>query len=157
MWIAIGLFCICAWLVWPGRRRSRGGFDPLFVRTGKHWRRNYGRRSFMKLGGAIAASGLLAYTGADTAIESWHRDSVRSPLSDRFAYVFKQFGERYWFLVWALLGVTDAWIRTSGLSRWGRANFESMVSSSMMPPQVHRGRTQSLSWSFFPSKPGPSR
>jgi hypothetical protein len=121
------LLCICAWLVWPGRRRSRTDRDPLFVETGRHWKNNYGRRTFLRLGAATAASGLLAYTGADEAVESWHRDSVRSSATDQLAHIAKFGGERFWFLAWGLLGATDAWLRTSGLSRWGRRNFEAMV------------------------------
>ncbi len=127
MWIVIGLLCVCAWLILPGRRRSRTDRAPLFVRTGRHWKRNYGRRAFLRLGAATAASGVLAYSGADEAIESWHRDRVRSSLSDRMAHLAKFGGERFWFLAWATLGVTDAWLRTSALSRWGRQNFEAMV------------------------------
>lgn len=127
MWIAIGVLCIGAWLVWPGRRRARGDHDPLFVRTGRHWKRNYGRRAFLRLGAGVAASGLLAYSGVDEAIEQWHEQSVRSPASDRLAGVLKFGGERFWFFAWGLLAVTDAWLRTSALSRWGRRNFEAMI------------------------------
>ena len=103
MWIVIGLFLICAWLVWPGKRRARNESKPLFVRTGSHWRRNYGRRSFLRLGGAVAAAGLLAWTGADEACDSFHSDVVRSRATDRSAGVVKYLGERFWFLNWGLL------------------------------------------------------
>ncbi|MBU8869339.1 MAG: phosphatase PAP2 family protein [Gemmatimonadales bacterium] len=127
MWIVIGLFLICAWLVWPGKSRSRQDFDPVFVRTGSQWRRNYGRRSFLRLGGAVAASGLLAWTGADEVCNSFHSDVVRSRTSDGVARLVKHLGERFWFLNWGLLALLDGWVRTSWLSRWGRDNFEAMV------------------------------
>ena len=127
MWIVIGLFLICAWLVRPGTSRSRKSADPLFVGTGSHWRRNYGRRSFLRLGGAVAAAALLAWTGVDEACDSFHSDVVRSRATDRGAWLLKSLGERFWFLNWGLLALLDAWIRTSWLSRWGRKNFEAMV------------------------------
>ena len=127
MWIVIGLLLICAWLVWPGRSRREVGNDSLFVHTGSHWRRNYGRRAFLRLGAAVAASGLLAYSGADEAADEFHADVVRSAATDGAAQATKFLGERFWFLAWGLLAATDAWFRTSGLSAWGRRNFESMI------------------------------
>ena len=127
MWVVIGLFLVCAWLVRPGKSRRETGPDPMFVRTGGQWRRNYGRRSFLRLGGAVAAAGLLAWTGVDEACDSAHAGVVRSGATDRAARLFRPLGERFWFLNWGVLAVIDAWIRTSWLSRWGRKNFEAMV------------------------------
>lgn len=127
MWIVIGLSIVCALLMVPARGRRQTGAAPLFLNTGGQWRRNYGRRAFLKLGIALAGAGLLAYSGADEAIESFHADSVRGPLSDRLSALVNPFGERFWFGSWAAVAVVDAWIRTSSFSRWGRANFEAMV------------------------------
>jgi PAP2 superfamily protein len=127
VWIVIGLFVICAWLIRPGISRRRTGNEPLFVRTGPQWRRNYGRRSFLRLGGAVAAAGLLAWTGVDEACDSYHSDVLRSTGTDRAARLVKHLGERFWFLNWGLLAVMDAWLRTSSVSRWGRKNFEAMA------------------------------
>lgn len=127
MWVVIGLFLICAWLVRPATSRRRQESAPLFVRTGSHWKRNYGRRSFLRLGAAVAAAGLLAWTGVDEACDSFHSDVVRSRKTDRAAWAVKFLGERFWFLNWGLLAVLDAWVRTSWLSSWGRKNFEAMV------------------------------
>ncbi|MCB1183908.1 phosphatase PAP2 family protein [bacterium] len=132
MWVALGLSVVCAALVWPARdrttvRRGRGRFAPLFRGTGRHWRRNYGRRAFLRLGGALVAAGVLAYSGADEAIEGFHRRRVRSAGTDRAAHVLKFCGERFWFVNWLLVGAVDAWWRSTAFSRWGRANFEAMV------------------------------
>ena len=79
------------------------------------------------LGLALGAAGLLAYSGADEAIENWHRTRVRGSLSDRLSHLFKYEGERFWFGNWALVAALDAWVRSNWFSRWGRANFEAMV------------------------------
>ena len=128
MWIVIGLCVVAALLVRPGRRRGPGATAPLFVGTGHHWRRNYAsRRTFLRLGAAVAGAAVLAYSGADTALESWHTSAVRGRTSDRLAAAVKPAGERFWFINWLLVAAVDAWVRTSAFSRWGRRNFEAMV------------------------------
>jgi len=128
VWIAIGLGLIAAFLVTPAHRRRRGAMAPLFARTGRHWRRNYAsRRTFLRLGGALAAAAALAWSGADEAVEGWHTNRVRGPVSDRFAAWVKPWGERYWFVTWLLVAAVDAWVRTNAFTRWGRRNFEAMV------------------------------
>jgi membrane-associated phospholipid phosphatase len=127
MLIAFGLALVCALLAAPGLRRARGSRAPLFVRTGPHWRRMYGRRSFLRLGAGVAVAGVLAYSGADTALEGWHARRVRGAGSDVLARLVKHFGERYWFFVWLMVGAVDAWVRTGPFSRWGRTNFEAMA------------------------------
>lgn len=140
MWIVIGLFVVCAWLVVPGRSRRRTGCRPLFKGTGRHWRRTYySRRAFLRIGGATAAAGLLAYTGADEAIESFHADTLRSKGTDLASSLVKPLGERFWFLNWALLAGVDAWQRTNWLTRWGRRNFEAMVVGLPMLWTLQRG------------------
>jgi len=125
--IACALALVCALLVMPGRRRRRGEAAPLLRGTGRHWRRQYGRRSFLRLGAGILAAGLLAYSGADEAVVRWHDRRVQGRTSDRVAAWLKPLGERYWFLVWLLVGAVDAWVRTGPFSRWGRANLEAMI------------------------------
>ena len=139
MWIAIGLCLVCAFLVVPSISRRQTGARPLFTNTGSHWKRNYSRRSFLRLGGGLAVAGLLAYSGLDEAVESWHTRSVRSSGSDRFSHYLKFFGERFWFLNWALVGAVDAWLRSSSFSRWGRQNFEAMVVGLPVLWTVQRG------------------
>ncbi len=144
MWVVLGLSVVCALLVLPerwGRRakRKRGQMAPLFKGTGRHWRRNYGRRSFLRLGGATLLAGVLAYSGADEAAESFHSDSVRSSGTDRLAHIFKVFGERFWFVNWLLVAAADAWWQSGSFSRWGRANFEAMVVGLPLLWTVQRG------------------
>jgi membrane-associated phospholipid phosphatase len=128
VWIAIGLSLVAAFLVAPSRRRRTGAMAPLFVGTGRHWRRNYSsRRTFLRLGGALAAAAALAWTGADEAVERWHTDQVRGSFSDRLAAWVKPWGERYWFVNWLLVAAIDAWVRTNAFTRWGRKNFEAMA------------------------------
>ncbi len=132
MWVVLGLSVVCALLVLPERwsrrvKRGPGQRAPLFKGTGAHWRRNYGRRSFLRLGGATLLAGVLAYSGADEIAESFHADTVRSPRTDRLAHVFKVCGERFWFANWLLIAAIDAWWQSGAISRWGRANFEAMV------------------------------
>ncbi|MFH2052290.1 MAG: phosphatase PAP2 family protein [bacterium] len=127
MWIVFGLVLVCALLVFPGCRPRGAGVRPLFVGTGRHWRRNYGRRSFLRLGGAVVAAGVLAYSGIDEAVDELHSRSLRSSGTDALARLVKPWGERFWFFAWLLAGAVDAWVRTSSFSRWGRKNFEAMV------------------------------
>lgn len=127
MWIAIGLSLVCALLVMPGRSRRGDRKRILLEGTGGHWRRAYSRRSFLRLGGAVAAAGVLAYSGADEAVDRWHEGSVRSPASDTVTRVVNPFGERFWFLNWFLVAAVDTWVRSGPFSSWGRQNFEAMV------------------------------
>ncbi|PID81489.1 hypothetical protein CSA17_01600 [bacterium DOLJORAL78_65_58] len=127
MWIVFALSAVCVLLISPAVNRRRTGSRHLFVRTGRHWKRNYGRRAFLRLGLALGAAGLLAYSGADEAIENWHRTRVRGRFSDRLSSFLKYEGERFWFGNWALVAALDAWVRSNAFSRWGRANFEAMV------------------------------
>ena len=100
MWIAIGLSLVCAFLVMPGRSRRGGPKAPLFVGTGGHWRRSFSRRSFLRLGGAVAAAGVLAYSGADEAVEEFHSGTLRSSGTDAASRLVNPFGARFWFLRW---------------------------------------------------------
>lgn len=127
MWVAAGLVLICALLAAPGCRRARGNVNPLLRGTKDHWRRQYGRRSFMRLGGALAVAGVVIYSGADAAVIRWHDRRVRSTASGRTARVGYELGQRPWFLVWLGVAAIDAWVRSGPFSRWGRANFEAMV------------------------------
>jgi len=144
MWVAVGLVVVCASLVLPrrwGRTELRGAGcrAPLFKGTGGHWRRNYGRRSFLRLGAAVIIAGALAYSGADKAAESFHAGRLRSSGTDRAAGVLRFCGERFWFVSWLLCGVIDAWWRSGPVSRWGRANFEAMVVGLPLLWTVQRG------------------
>lgn len=144
MWVVIGLSVVCASLVWPsrwGRSSSRGAGQRalLFVGTGGQWRRNYGRRSFLRLGAAALAAGALAYSGVDEAAENFHATNLRSTGTDRAAAGLRFFGERFWFFNWLAVGAIDAWWRTGPFSRWGRANFEAMVVGLPLLWTVQRG------------------
>ena len=127
MWIALGLSLVCAFLVMPGRWRRGGPPDPLFKGTGPHWRRTFSRRSFLRLGGAVAAAGVMAYSGVDEAVDQFHSGTMRSTGTDTASHIVNPFGERFWFGNWLLVAAIDAYVRTSSFSRWGRDNFESMV------------------------------
>lgn len=127
MGVIIGLSLLAAFLVTPSLVRRKGNRAPLFKGTGSHWKRNYGRRAFLKLGAGVVGAGLLAYSGVDEAVESWHTHQVRSTASDRVSHVLKVFGERFWFVNWLLVGAVDAWLRSNAATRWGRKNFEAMV------------------------------
>jgi hypothetical protein len=105
------------------RRRSRR----LFRETRPAWRSCYSRRSFLRLGVGVLAAGVLAYSGADEAVENWHAGTVRGRLSNPLAALVKIWGERIWFGVWALLAALDATLRSSPLSRWGRESFEATL------------------------------
>ena len=144
MWVAIGLSVICALLALPPRwgrrtRRSLATSVPLFAGTGKHWRRNYGRRAFLRLGAATAVAGALAYSGADEAVEGFHARTVRSAGTDAAARGLKFFGERFWFVNWLVVGAIDAWWQSGPFSRWARANFEAMIVGLPVLWTVQRG------------------
>lgn len=139
MWIAIGLSLVCALLLMPGRWLKGVPKDHLMQGTGGHWRRNYSRRSFLRLGGAVVAAGALAYTGADEKVDRFHSETVRSGGTDKASHVVNPFGERFWFLNWFLVAAVDAWIRSGPFSRWGRENFEAMVVGLPVLWTVQRG------------------
>jgi len=68
MWV-IAAIALLAVMLWPTKsRRGRA----LFRHTGRQWRRGYGRRAFLRLGGALGLAAVLAYSGADEAFERWH-------------------------------------------------------------------------------------
>jgi len=70
MWLA-ALLALVLVLVWPtGGPRRRG--RALFRHTGSQWRRNYGRRAFLRLGLALGAAAVLVYSGADEALDRQH-------------------------------------------------------------------------------------
>jgi hypothetical protein len=82
MWVA-ALVVLVLVLVWPtggARRRGRA----LFRHTGPQWRRNYGRRAFLRLGLALGAAAVLVYSGADEALERRHAELV-DPREGRLA------------------------------------------------------------------------
>lgn len=139
MWVAIGLSLVCAMLIMPGNWLRGHAKAPLFRGTGKHWRRNYSRRSFLRLGGAMATAGVLAYSGVDQTVNDFHSGSVRSAGTDKLSHLVNPFGERFWFLNWLLVGVVDAWVRSGPFSRWGRSNFEAMVVGLPVLWTVQRG------------------
>jgi len=85
------------------------------------------------------AAGLLAYSGADEAVERWHSGSVRSSGTDAVAGVIKFFGERFWFGLWFMTAAVDAWIRSGPFSRWARSNFEAMAVGLPVLWTVQRG------------------
>lgn len=128
MWVAIGLSLICAFLVAPSRSRRQTGPRHLFVGTGRHWKRNYAsRRTFLRLGGAVAGAAVLAYSGLDRAVEGFHTGTLRNGATDAVARTVYHGGQRWWFLNWFMVGAVDAWLRTNAFTRWGRKNFEAMV------------------------------
>ncbi len=127
MWIVFGLTVICAALVWPGVRRSRGTARPLLLRTGHQWRRNYSRRSLLRLAGATTAAGILAYSGLDRLVDGFVVKKLRNPQSDQVAEALRFTGQRFWFANWLLVGAIDAWWRSGSFSQWGRRNLEAMV------------------------------
>jgi len=127
VWIIIGLTLVCAWLVRPSLKRKRGSYAPLFKGTGHHWRRNYGRRTFLRLGAGALAAGMLAYSGADEVVERFHTGTIRSTASDRISHVLHIFGDRFWFVNWLLVAGIDAWWHTNSWTSWGRKNFEALV------------------------------
>jgi len=111
----------------PGRSRRGSPKAILLEGTRSHWRRNYSRRSFLRLGGAVAAAGVLAYSGADEAVDSFHSGTLRSAGTDTASHIVNPFGERFWLVNWFLVAVVDTWVRSGSFSRWGRENFEAMV------------------------------
>lgn len=139
MWVAAGMLVVAVLLVAPGCRRRRGARAPLFRGTGAHWRRQYSRRAFLKLGAAVGAAGVVIYSGLDEAVTAGHDRHVRSARGDRVARVGYETGQRPWFLVWAAVASIDAWWRSGPLSRWGRANFEAMVVGLPILWTVQRG------------------
>lgn len=70
MWV-VALVVLVLVIVWPTNAPRRRG-KALLRHTGPQWRRNYGRRAFLRLGAALGAAAVLVYTGADEAVERAH-------------------------------------------------------------------------------------
>ncbi len=100
---------------------------PLFRGTGAHWRRQYSRRAFLKLGAAVAVAGVVVYSGADEQVARLNDEHPGGDAAEGVSRVGYELGQRPWFLAWAGLAAVDAWLRSNPLTRWGRANFEAMV------------------------------
>ncbi|MFH1843975.1 MAG: phosphatase PAP2 family protein [bacterium] len=125
MWDYLPLLPVIVWCLYSAvNRRHTARF---FRQTKPHWRRCYSRRSFLRLGGGVVVAGVLAFSGADEAVDRWHRETVRSPASDRLAHLVKMLGERWFFACWAFFAAVDVTVKSNALTRWGRRNFEAML------------------------------
>jgi len=80
----------------------------------------YSRRTFLRLGGAVAAAGGLVYSGADEKVDDWIRDHGRNETTETISEQFKQFGEPYWAFVWIALALIDRFVGPSSVGRFGR-------------------------------------
>lgn len=105
------------------RTRGRG----LRGSTAHGARRLYTRRNVLALAAAISGAAILVYSGADEAVEEWHRRSVKNATTDRLAKFLHHFGERWWFALFGGFTLVDRFLASSPVSRWGRASFEAMV------------------------------
>ena len=105
--IALLLVVLAVVTVSSARGAAARGPKP-FSRTPAHYRRAYSRRGFLRLGLASAGAALMANTRIDGTIEAWHRDTVRSPATDKVSDVFRPGGERFWFLYWAAFEIGRA-------------------------------------------------
>lgn len=124
MWLA-ALVVLLLIVIWPVRGTRRRG-EALFYRTGPQWRRNYGRRAFLRLGLALGAAAVLAYSGADETLEKRHAALGDPSVRDGAAKAVKPMGERELFLVWGLAALGDWLWKSSPFTRWGRSTFEAM-------------------------------
>lgn len=124
-----GILILCAILLaaWGGAWRASDRGPRPFARTGRHYRRAYSRRGFLRLGAGGLVAALLANTPVDAAADGWHRDTVRSSGSDRLSNVLRQGGERWWFLYWLLFALADGFAGRTVLTRWGRSAVEAMA------------------------------
>jgi len=104
-------------------RRGR----PLGRATAEHYRRLYTRRNFLALAAAITGAAALAYSGADEAVDDWHRRSVKNTTTDRLAKFLHHFGERWWFALFGGFALVDRFLASTPVSRWGRESFHAMV------------------------------
>ena len=130
LWWLPPAFWLSAVLLHALQRRRRGcrrSERRMRSEIGQSARRLYSRRSFLLLGGGIAASALLAYSGADEKIESWHVQRVKGRRSDAASQVLHEYGERFWFLYWALLAAVDRFAVSTALTRHARSTFAAMA------------------------------
>jgi hypothetical protein len=130
-WIVPALLLVALAAASVRSGRAPRGTRP-FAATATHYRALYSRRRFLRLGIAAAASAVLAYSGGDALVDEWHRDNVKGKLSDRLSSHLHQFGERFWFGYWAVFALVDSFVVSSPLSRWGRRNFEAMLTGLPM-------------------------
>jgi hypothetical protein len=86
-------------------------------------RRLYTRRNFLKLVAGTGGAALLAWSGADEAVDEWHRTQVRSANSDALAQVAKGFGESEMAFAALAFGLADWGLPGTAIGRWGRQCF----------------------------------
>ena len=80
----------------------------------------YSRRTFLRLGGAIAGAAVLVYSGADEAVDEWNEEHGTNDVTEPVSHQFKQFGEPYWAFVWVALALVDRFVGRSPVGRFGR-------------------------------------
>jgi hypothetical protein len=130
-WIVPALFLVALAVASIRTARGARGARP-FAATATHYRALYSRRRFLRLGCATAVSAVLAYSGADVLVDDWHRKKVKGRASDGLATYLHQYGERFWFAYWAAFALVDSFLVSTPLSRWGRRNFEAMLTGLPM-------------------------
>lgn len=126
-WIAILLVLAC---VVEGLR-ARAAATALRERGRGRLRasagRLYSRRNLFVLAGATAGAAVLAYSGADEAVEEWHHERVSSPTTEKLSRQLKEFGENYWVGVWVLMAIADRLLPSTAVSSFGRRCMEATV------------------------------
>lgn len=116
--VAAALLLTAVVVGWRSRRRPAARPDD--PTTTEALRGVYSRRTFLRLGGAVAGSAVLVYSGADTAADAWIRDHGRNATTRSLSEHLKQFGEPYWAFVWVALALVDRFVGRSTVGRFGR-------------------------------------
>lgn len=84
----------------------------------------YSRRTFLRLGGAVAGAAVLVYSGADEAVDEANREHGTNDVTAAISHQFKQFGEPYWPFVWIGLALIDRFVGRSPIGRFGRQSMQ---------------------------------
>ncbi len=106
--------------------RSPRGPRPL-RETPSQWKNLHTRRNFLRLGFGVVGSTALVYSGVDESVEAWHAAEVKNEATDAASHWLHEGGERFWFAYWLAFAVIDGSVGSSGLTRFGRRCFQSML------------------------------
>lgn len=126
-WIAILLLLACVVEGLRARRATARLRATGRGRLGAGAKQLYSRRNLFVLAGATAGAAVLAFSGADEAIEEWHHEEVASPATAKVSKQVKEFGENYWVGVWVVMALLDRWLPSTLVSSFGRRCMEATL------------------------------
>lgn len=105
--IHLAPFCILLSLLWATGTQAAEGFERFSWGAWESIQQDYGHfysgASLARMGLVLSAGAVLANTQADSNVQSWYQDHVRSSGTDEVASVAKVFGEGKYLIPLSLL------------------------------------------------------